>query len=381
MIGRKLFITIIRLVSTFILAGLLLFSCQLKRSPYIIGISTTLSGETSTIGIQERNGAILAIEEINKTGGVNKRRLVYLIEDDQGSIETSQKVDLNLIDQGAIALIGHFQSTLIKESLPIINNKKIPMFTPAGVTSELSFLDDYLFRLINPIDERTPIMAEYIKETLGVQKMAIIYDIINPSFTEGYYNHFKNAFEQIGGSVVLSVQTNKETSYSKLAEQVAEAEAEGVLVVIPSYSSAIFCQNLRKRDPTIVFFDSSWGASTNDFISLAGDAAENVYSITTFNGNNSSPEYQTYTTKYSRRFSEASTMHDLNSYEAVYIIAEALKKKRNPKKLKETILRIDDFSGPSGKISFNEYGDPQRALYIQKIKDSKLEVVEVIQIY
>ena len=111
--------------------------------PILLGFVGGLSGRVADLGISGRNGATLAVENINSTGGVNGRKVKLVVMDDKQDGEVAKQVVKELIDQGVAAIIGHMTSSMSMQTVPIVNEKKVIMMSPTTTTTYLSGKDDY----------------------------------------------------------------------------------------------------------------------------------------------------------------------------------------------------------------------------------------------
>ena len=104
----------------------------LNKAPILIGVSVDLSGPSSDLGIALRNGAQLAMEEINNSGGINGREIQLVIKDDQGDPNTALQADQDLIDQEVVAIVGHSTSQQTASVLDLINQNDVLLIGPAA---------------------------------------------------------------------------------------------------------------------------------------------------------------------------------------------------------------------------------------------------------
>ena len=119
-----------------IILGSGLTGCD-NNKPIKVGFVGGLTGRLSDLGIAGRNGVIMAIEEINKAGGINKRPIELITKDDKQDPEVAVNVDKELIDEGVVAIIGHMTSAMSIAALPLINKKQILMISPTTSTNKL----------------------------------------------------------------------------------------------------------------------------------------------------------------------------------------------------------------------------------------------------
>jgi branched-chain amino acid transport system substrate-binding protein len=98
--------------------------------PIKVGIYGDLSGQTSSFGQSTKNGILMAIDEINKSGGINNRQVEYVIEDDQGQPAQAATVVTKLINQDRVhAVLGEVASSNSLAAAPKAQEAKIPMIT------------------------------------------------------------------------------------------------------------------------------------------------------------------------------------------------------------------------------------------------------------
>ncbi|CAG0964133.1 partial Leucine-, isoleucine-, valine-, threonine-, and alanine-binding protein, partial [Anaerolineae bacterium] len=128
------------------IAAFFLVSCA-GNVPIRVGFVAQLTGVQAELGVQERNGVQLAVEEINAAGGIAGRPIELIVQDDLGTPEGAQAADRELIGAGVVAIVGHATSAQTISGLAVTNPARIVMLSPTATTPELSGLDDYFFRI------------------------------------------------------------------------------------------------------------------------------------------------------------------------------------------------------------------------------------------
>src|SRR5262249_6518648 len=108
-----------------------------KAAEWRVGAYLSLSGEDADFGIFTKDGIELAVDELNKGGGVKGKPIKVLYEDDKSSsLEANNKV-LQLIDRDkVVALIGEVTSARSRAGGIVANKKKIPMVTPSATNPD-----------------------------------------------------------------------------------------------------------------------------------------------------------------------------------------------------------------------------------------------------
>ena len=97
----------------FVIWSLFMTACT-QQQPLIIGFSAGLTGSASEMGVNGRNGLMMAVEEINAVGGVNGRHVEVRVKDDQNNPEIALAMDQELYQEGVSFIIGHMTSNMAK---------------------------------------------------------------------------------------------------------------------------------------------------------------------------------------------------------------------------------------------------------------------------
>ena len=161
------------------LISLIVFGCG-DNEPIKIGFVAGITGRTSELGISERAGVMLAVAEVNASGGIKGRPIELIVKDDQNDTKTALEVDQELIERGVVAIIGHATSTMTKAVVPLVNQSKILMISPTASTTDLSGMDDFLIRITPLSDAEMSALAE-LANNRDIKTIAIIYDFSNKS--------------------------------------------------------------------------------------------------------------------------------------------------------------------------------------------------------
>lgn len=354
-----------------------LSGCSKQQEPIKIGLATTLTGPASTSGVHSRNTVTLAVEQLNQSGGINGRQIRLIVKDDKGQADEAVRIDRELIEEGVVAIIGHYLSSLSVKAVPYLNERQVLMISPGSTSAELTGLDDFFIRVMMPDDQRARLMAAMAYQRLEIKKMAVIYDLSNPNYTVPLSNHFQNNFLQQGGLISAAIPFNSLEQYSApdMASKLITSGADGILLITNAINGALLCQHLRKIKPEIEIIASPWTLPESDFIRNGGRAVEGVTCLVELDLESSSKKFQDFKELYQRRFAEPVSINGYAAYEAAQILFQALAKTEKAGALKEAILAQGRFAGLNDDIVFDKFGDPNRPLYILEIQDSEIRTV------
>lgn len=367
------FITII--LSTSLL--LIFLWAHNKKVPIIIGFSAQLTGSQAELGVQERNGAQLAVEKINESGGIGGRNISLIVNDDRGIPRIAEVGDKELIEKGAIAIVGHATTAQTLEGLKVTNPAKIIMIGATVSTPELSGIDDYFFRVHPSFKNSAQTFAKHVYESNRITHMAIIYDKDNSSYSKTYSKVFSDKFKELGGNITEEITFSSETQpdFSPILSKLQESKPEGLLIVASDVDTALISQRAKIIDKQIKLFTSAW-AQTETLISKGGQAVEGMEIEQAYNLTNQAQSFIDFKSKYKVRFGNEASFGSAYSYEAMLILAEALKRTKGSKDgLKQSLLEINDFNVLIDKISLDKFGDVERPYYISTIDEGKFKMI------
>lgn len=359
-----------------LLCSLVFFTACSENEPIKLGFSGGLTGKHADLGLYGRNGVLLAIEEVNSSGGIRGRKIELIVKDDKQDAATAAKVDEELIKDGVVAIVGHFTSAMSVAAVPVINRGKVLMLSPTTSTNQLSGKDDYFFRVMSANIHVNKILAKQVFEITGVNKLVLVYDDQNRAFGKDWENHFSKRGSELGREVIVyPFNTREDNKFSELAAKVTGNEPDGILIVANALDAAMFCQQIRKAGSEASIFTTMWSMS-NDFLQHGGLATEGVTFTNWFDPKHPGEKSISFRKKYKERFGNLPTFSSHFSYEAAMILIQALEKNSDPSTLRATIVEQGLFEGTQGQIRIDQYGDVVRTPFIMVVKDGQFVRLE-----
>jgi branched-chain amino acid transport system substrate-binding protein len=369
-IFRNLCIVVISVIT---LIAIIIFSNKKKNEVINVGFSVQLTGRQAELGVQERNGAQLAIEKANNDGGINGHMLSLIVHDDLGIPQEAQNADKELIREGVVAIIGHATTAQTLAGIDEANKAKVIMMGPTVSTPKLSGIDDYFFRIHPSFEKSSQNFAKYIFEKKGIKHIAVIFDKDNLAYSQTYSDIFSDKFKALGGEVtdILDFSSVAQPDFSKFISELQKSKAEGVLIVASDMDTALIAQRARLMNWSNPMFSSPW-AQTKTLIDKGGQAVEGMIIEQAYDLENDSENFVEFKSKYRVRFGNDPSFGAAYSYESTMVLIEAIKKSYGTNlSLKDTLLEIHDFKGLTDNLSFDKFGDVQRNSYLSSIKNGK----------
>ena len=354
----------------------MLFIYHLYFSSIKLGFSAGLSGLKSELGISGRNGAQLAVEEINRNGGIRWRKVELLVMDDKNNAETACVVDQKLAKQGVNIIIGHMVSSVAVDTVKNANENKILLISPTIATDELSHIDDNFIRVIASNKVQGYSLAKAVLRETTVRSIAIVYDENNASFARIIKENFEVQMKDSGASVVATASFKNRSDFKNIISEVRESKAEGILLIASAIDAGMFCQQSRKQNLRLPVFSPMW-TMTNDFIQAGGADAEGAYLISQVDLENEEATYVEFQKEYQERYGESPSFSSVLSYDAVRVAAVAIQEAGTDSsdQVKDAILRVGEFSGLQGHIKLDGFGDVKNSYYLYRVQDGVFKKV------
>ena len=345
-------------------------------TPIKVGFISGTSGRVADLGVDSRNGATLATELRNASGGINGRQIELINKDDQQNSEVAISHTRELINSSVVAIIGPSTSSIATAIEPIASQSKTLLLGITPTTNELSGKDDYFFRTVSATRHVATKNARHQLER-GVDSFAIALDTRNLAYTQSWAEDFRTAVNQAGGTIklVLPFQSSADTPFPKIARQLLDSGAKGIVMVSNSVDTALLAQNIRKLDADVALAAAEW-AGTERLIELGGKSVEGLSVAQYINRYSSNPNYQLFKKRYTQRFKQEPGYAGAIAYNAAQTVFTAIELQLENESLKQTLLRIKTFKGLQEPIIFDDYGDSLGRSYMTRVIDGKLIVVD-----
>lgn len=340
--------------------------------PIRLGFVGGLSGSGSDIGGSARNGALLAIEEINAQGGIQGRPLEILIKDDRQDKAAARNAVKELIDARVEAIIGPTTSEMAIASVDLANKAKVLMISATVTTSDLSEKDDFFMRGLSATSRPSAITAEYIYHQRKIDNFSAIIDQSNIAYSQSWIDGFSRHFRTLGGQEnnIYRFHSGTYDKLPELARQIVQTRPGIILLVTNAVDAALLAKLLRSEAPDITLAMAEW-AATQRLIELGGVHVENTIIPQYFDRESTEPAYQSFRQRFMARFSHEPDLPGLTAYNVTQAVLTSLKTRPAARTLRDELLATGTFNGIQGPLVFDEFGDAQSRTYITEIQNGR----------
>jgi len=337
-------------------------ACAADRDDAIqLGFAAPLS---IPIGQSAHRGAVLAVEEINRSGGIGGRPLELDARDDQMERELAIEIATRFRDEGkVVAVIGHLNSGATIAAADIYNHPDHGLLeiSPAATSPELSGVGEWTFRVCPTDLQQGRALADLAYGRLGLRRAAVIY--ANDEYGRGVLNAFAPAFEQHGGTVVardpfLAAVMEDETTLDPYLEHAILAGADALVIVGVGEEVIDILRAARRLGYRGAVMGPDGLADLKD----AGPIADGVYITSGFLPDRPTEAAQAFVRRFVDRFGEAPRDGAAHAYDAVMLLARAIREVGTDRRaLRDYIAGVGTvhpaYEGVTGTIRFDELGD------------------------
>jgi branched-chain amino acid transport system substrate-binding protein len=362
-----------------------------EDEPIYLGGIHPLTGGLSADGIQMDNAIQMAIDEINEAGGVlDGRELAYLSADSTGSAEVGQTEAERLIDEGAVALIGTFQSSVTANVATIAEREEVPLVIDVAVADAILDQEfEYVFRLqpnATSMGVNGAIFLGQLAEELEEEVSTIVYLYEG---TTGYGDSVREAFvtqaEEEGFEILEEIPYDP-FNVSDLTTEMTliNSLAPDILVVTGYYNDGLLAAEA--ADDVLLDVKAVYGVAQGtydqpQFVEDVEDLAECFFD-SNYHWDASDEAAAEVREAYEELYEEEMRTSAVLSYQAVYVIADAIERAESadPADIRDALAETDyeDHILPyEGSITFDETGETEVASpVVMQVQDG-----EVLQVW
>ena len=229
-----------------------------------IGVIQPLTGSVAFNGTTDVNGIKLALDEVNKKGGVLGKKVELVIEDGQCKPASSVNAAEKLIQRDhVVGIIGAFCSSATAAVMPVAKSNKIPLVTGVSSAANLTEKDNpWFFRATETDELLAKSFAKILVNQLKLKKVAYIG--VNDDFGRGSVESFSKQMEALGAKTVMKEYFEHGTSdFYTLLTKLKASGADGAFVSAETQDGATFIKQKAELGlKSKVFGVGSWATST-----------------------------------------------------------------------------------------------------------------------
>jgi branched-chain amino acid transport system substrate-binding protein len=340
-----------------------------------------MSGGTAHFGQDTDKALRLAVDEANQAGGVKGRKIKVVTLDTRGDSAEAANAVSRLIDvEKASAVIGEVASSLSLAGGRVAQRRKVPMVSPSSTNPKVTEVGSYVFRVcfLDPFQGK--VMANFARNTLKFDKVAILKDIKN-DYSLGLAEAFKAAFVAAGGTISVEQSYSQgDTDFSAQVTAIKGTPSQAIFV--PGYYSEVAtvartAQRLGLKVPLLG--GDGWDAP--DLLKIAGDALEGSYFSNHFAPDVATPKAQKFVADFKAKYNVEPTGIGALGYDAAAVVLEAMRSAPDlgGDAIRDALTKVKGFEGVSGKITIDADRNAQKSAVVLKIEGGKFKYEATVE--
>lgn len=334
-----------------------------------IGAMGPLTGDNASYGISVKQGAQLAVDEINAAGGVEGMTLELLFEDDELDEEKAVSAYNKVMDQGANVIMGAVTTgcciAVTEESV----QDNILQITPSGSGLECTQYDN-CFRVCFTDPMQGRMMAEYIKEQ-GYSNAAIIYDV-SSDYSTGIKDAFVETFTAAGGTIAAEESfTAGDVDFKTQLTKIKSSGAD--CLFLPIYYAEV--GYISEQAPTVGLSLPYFGCDGWDGViaQLDGNTQniEGAAFLTPFVATSEQQNVKDFVAAYEDAYGSTPDQFAADGYDCVYIFKACLEQTGGDTSNEALIAAMTEIQvdGVTGQMTFTPEGEPNKSPMVAAIEN------------
>ncbi|WP_341932202.1 ABC transporter substrate-binding protein [Streptococcus pluranimalium] len=346
-----------------------------------VGLNFESTGDVSAYGNAGKNGAQLAIDEINKDGGVDGKKIKAFVKDNKSDNSEAATVTTNLTTESEVnAIVGPMVSSAVASASPNAEKAAVPLVAPAATQDDLTVDKDgktrpYMFRTTFIDSYQGEAISKFATDELKAEKVVLYYDN-SSDYAKGIAKEFKKQYK--GEIVNESTFQAKDTDFQSALTKFKDADFDAV--VMPGYYQEVgtIIKQAREMgiDAPIVGPD---GFADDKLVELAGAKnASDVYYISGYSAK-SSDKAADFAKAYKEKYGEEPSMFAALGYDSVYMVAEAAEGAKNSAELAKNLAKTKDFEGVTGTMTIDKKHNPVKSVSVVGLTDGKESSATVVE--
>ena len=332
-------------------------SARAQGATIKIGMCAPVTGPAAESGGYAIKGAKLALEAVNKAGGILGKQAELIVEDDQTTNPGIVLAFSKLAAQSDIVgFLGSIRSTQVHAMAPDVLKLGKPVMI-GGTDPNLTHMgNQWLFRC-RPNDSYSgSVIAEYGVNTLGKKKWFVLHS--TDAFGTAGGKALTEALGKLGATTTDQGYANQSQDFTPVVLAIRQSGAD----ILGSYFTfendlGIFARQLRQLGVTIPWVGSPSIVNITA-LKLAGPALYNTFGVADY-AEDSSQASKAFGKIYRDAVKVAPDNQSSWTYDAVNVLSQAINKagSTDPAKIREAILATKKFAGAEGEYNFDQNGD------------------------
>jgi len=363
-----------------------------------VGLLAPITGPTPDWGKKQVIGTEMALEEINKRGGIYGKPVEVVVYDTGGEADRTLALYRKLVEEDKVlVVIGPLYSDPCEALIPKTSEGKVAIIATASAKPGLSDLEKwpYGFRMTVSSEKKEVFLAKAWVEAYHIKRVVVVYDTKAAVTAALGAKLWPQIFINLKVDVLnrddpITFDTG-ERNYSHLTRRIQSYNPDGICISALPQEAGHMVAEIRRQGLKQPLLGGSPTLSPV-VIDIAGDAAEDLWAVSLFSKDDPSPRVQAYVKEFQLRCRQRypdmncePEQFDVAVYDILTFVADIMRKKGiggDPEKLqadrdkmRDGLATMKRWRGTAGMMAFDKKGDGIRTIHILHVKNGKWQPV------
>ena len=330
--------------------------------PLVIGIPHS---EAYTYADMMKNSFEMALEAINKEGGIKGRPLKLVYANDQGKPKPGEAAIVELVEKnGAVMLVGAYQSSNTIFMARMADKLDRPLLVSTAADDRITQRNwKNVYRLNPPAEGYTNGLEDFLLNKVKPKSMAIVYEN-SPYGTSGA---MRMMWFCRGNDIELSAiepyhkERLKPDYFKRIVARLKENPPDAIYLVSYLKDGALLVKNIRDAKINSLLCGGAGGFTSQKFIDKVGANANHLLTATLWTPQLQYPGTKEYYDQYAKKYATAPDYHGAEAYSALLVAADVLKRADSfsPASIRKSLDQTDLMT-PFGPVKFTSYDKFER---------------------
>jgi branched-chain amino acid transport system substrate-binding protein len=325
-----------------------------------IGFAAPLTGGQAHYGADFKTGVEMAIADMNATNPVIGGKTVHFVldaQDDQADPRTGTTVAQKLVDDGVVAVIGHYNSGTSIPAASIYAKAGVPEIAMATAPSYTRLGFPTTFRLLTSDTQLGGVLGDYVAKELKFKRFAIVDD--RTAYGQGVAEEFSKAVKAAGATVVDEEYTNdKAVDFRAILTKIKASNVDAVFYGGADTQAAPLLKQMRSLAIKAPLIGPDMVQSEN-LIKIAGSSAEGTLAASEGSPLAQMPNGKDFSDRYTKRFGHPVELYAPYAYDGTMAVFNAMKTAGSTDPhVYLAALKATKMKGvTTNELSYDQYGD------------------------
>jgi branched-chain amino acid transport system substrate-binding protein len=358
------------------------FGAALAADMIKVGLLAPLTGFAAADGASVKNSVDLAVEKINKAGGLLGKKIELVTYDDRADAKEAVALAQKLIQQDqVVGLVAGSYSMPTRAVAPLFQDEGLPLVAAYAIHPDVTKAGDFNFRngFLGAVEGRAA--AHTAVELLKAKKIALLTsdNDFGRTLAEGF-NEYLAKFAKGKAEIVMALTyPMSEKDFKPYLSKIKEVNPDVIFSSGYYFQTGPVLKQARELGMKTQIIGEE-GADSPKTLEIAGDAAEGFVIVTNLNRDDQRPFVQEFLKDYETRFKIQPDMVGASAYDAFMILCDGIQRAKSTggKAVRDAIAATKDYNGLTGVIKGFNKGEVVKEVQVQQVKSGRFRYLGVI---